>query len=174
MMTNIFTIFVRTKASAQRILEVFASGEDFGGEGGAAEDVLGSVEFDRVTFAYPGGSGLPALTDVSFRLEAGRSLAVIGPTGSGKSTLAWLMLRFYDVSAGRVLLGGGTCGRCPWKTLRGAVALAPQKALLFLRHRGGEPALGRSARVRRRAAGGARHGPGGLHPGVSRKGSTGR
>ncbi len=133
MMTNIFTIFVRTKASALRIQEVFSAEEDFASDGGgdAADVPGGSVEFDHVTFAYPGGSGLPALSDVSFSAEAGRSLAVIGPTGSGKSTLAWLLLRFYDVSSGRVLLGGRDIRTLPVEAVRSAVALAPQKAMLF-------------------------------------------
>ncbi len=132
MMTNIFTTFVRTKASALRIQEVFEAEEDFAsGENAAPDDMDGSVDFDRVTFAYPGGSGLPALSDVTFRVEAGRSLAVIGPTGSGKSTLAWLLMRFYDVSDGKILLGGRDIRELPVETLRGAVALAPQKAALF-------------------------------------------
>lgn len=130
MMTNIFTSFVRTKASAQRIAEVFAAEEDFA-PGGAADEGDASVEFDHVTFAYPGGSGLPALSDVSFHVEAGKSLAVIGPTGSGKSTLAWLMLRFYDANNGRVLLGGRDIRELNVEAVRDAVALAPQKAMLF-------------------------------------------
>jgi ATP-binding cassette subfamily B protein len=130
MMTNIFTIFVRTRASAIRISEVFASEEDFasGGDGSVGS---GKVEFDGVRFAYPGGSGLPALDGVSFSVEAGRSLAVIGPTGSGKSTLAWLMMRFYDVSGGRILLDGHDIRELPVEAVRAGVALAPQKALLF-------------------------------------------
>ena len=132
MMTNIFTVFVRTKASAQRIAEVFAAEEDVKSGGAKAPGaVTPSVEFDHVTFAYPGGSGLPALSDVSIHIEAGRSLAVIGPTGSGKSTLAWLMLRFYDVNGGRILLGGRDVRAMDVADLRGEVALAPQKALLF-------------------------------------------
>ena len=131
MMTNIFTIFVRTRASAIRIQEVFATEEDFASGGNSESVESGKVEFDGVRFAYPGGSGLPALNDVSFAVESGRSLAVIGPTGSGKSTLAWLLMRFYDVSGGRILLDGCDIRELPVEAVRQTVALAPQKALLF-------------------------------------------
>ena len=130
MMINIFTIFVRTRASAKRIAEVFSSEEDFS-SGGDSTVESGRVEFDNVSFAYPGGSGLPALDGVSFSVEPGRSLAVIGPTGSGKSTLAWLLMRFYDAGGGRVLLGGRDVRELPIDAVRASIALAPQKALLF-------------------------------------------
>lgn len=131
MITAVFNMFVRTKASTERISEVLTSGEDFAGNGKAPSVGPAGLEFKNVTFAYPGGSGLPALEDVSFYIEPGKTLAIIGPTGSGKSTLAWLSLRFYDADSGEVLLGGTDIRELDVSKLRRSVALAPQKSMLF-------------------------------------------
>ncbi len=130
MITNIFNIFVRTKASVQRINEVFDSEDDFE-HGGEIIGLDGRVEFRDVTFAYPGGSGVPALRNLSFEVGHGQHMAVIGPTGSGKSTLAWLLLRFYDVGSGEILIGGRNVNSLNIDTVRSNVAIVPQKAMLF-------------------------------------------
>ncbi|HND56757.1 MAG TPA: ABC transporter ATP-binding protein, partial [Pirellulaceae bacterium] len=67
--------------------------------------VSGAIEFDQVTFTYPGGKQ-PALVDVSLRVAAGQTVALVGPSGAGKTTLSNLVARFYDPGAGRVLLDG--------------------------------------------------------------------
>lgn len=131
MMTNIFNTFVRTRASTERISEILDSTEDFSGSGAAAEIPSGGIEFRNVTFAYPNGSGLPAVKNLSFSVREGETLAVIGPTGSGKSTLAWLCLRFYDAEKGSVLVGGKDVRDWDCKSLRGTIALAPQKSAIF-------------------------------------------
>ena len=88
------------------------------------------MEFDGVTFTYPTG-GAPALSNISFRLERGKTLGIIGGTGSGKSTLINLIPRFYDVSAGTVKVDGCDVKTYPLETLRRKIGLVPQKALLF-------------------------------------------
>ena len=138
MITNIFNTFVRTKASAARINEVFACDDDFSlidaqnAFQSTETDVetTGSLCFENVTFAYP-GSAIPAVKNLSFSVAPGESLAIIGPTGSGKSTVCWLSLRFYDVLRGRILLGGKDIRELPVETVRGQIAIAPQKAALF-------------------------------------------
>ncbi|MFX9101234.1 ATP-binding cassette domain-containing protein, partial [Acinetobacter baumannii] len=64
----------------------------------------GEITFEHVGFRY--GDGTPALTDVSFTIRPGESLALVGPSGAGKSTIADLMLRFYDPTEGRILYDG--------------------------------------------------------------------
>ena len=131
MITNIFNTFVRTKASTERISEIFSSTDDFrGGE----ETLTGKgvdLTFDKVSFAYPEGSGMLALEEVSFSVKKGETLAVIGPTGSGKSTLVWLLLRFYDVKSGRILLNGKNIKEIHADHLRQDIALSSQKTMLF-------------------------------------------
>ena len=131
MITNIFNTFVRTKASNERILQVLDGEEDSEGPLRELRGPSGSLSFRNVTFAYPGGSGNPALKDLSFNLEPGETLAVIGPTGSGKSTLAWLCMRFYETSEGEILYGGTNINALDSRLLRGNIALAPQKSMLF-------------------------------------------
>ena len=89
-----------------------------------------SLVFDHVTFAYPDGEEA-VLHDISFEARAGETVAVIGSTGSGKSTLISLIPRFYDVSAGRILLGGRDLKDYPLKELRSRIGFIPQKANLF-------------------------------------------
>ncbi|MFA6776322.1 MAG: ABC transporter ATP-binding protein, partial [Sphaerochaetaceae bacterium] len=130
MITNIFNIFVRTKASLQRIGEVMDAPADFPAKG-TMTDIKGTIDCEHLTFSYPQGSGLPALRDISFHLDKGDSMAVIGPTGSGKSTLAWLLLRMYDVEKGSLLLDGKPVNSYGADQIRTAISIVPQKPTLF-------------------------------------------
>ncbi|MGH7505215.1 MAG: ABC transporter ATP-binding protein, partial [Longimicrobiales bacterium] len=92
--------------------------------------VRGDIEFRDVSFHYP-GTERDVLRDVTFRVEAGQTVALVGPTGSGKSTLVALLTRRYDPSRGLVLLDGVPLDRIPLQQLRGAIALVPQDAFVF-------------------------------------------
>lgn len=130
MITNIFNTFVRTKASTSRIKEVFECEEDFI-HSVKIEKLKGDIEFQSVTFAYPNGSGVPAIKDLSFSVKSGQSLAIIGPTGSGKSTIAWLLMRFYDVDSGKILMNGRDIRDLNVDSVRNNIAMVPQKPMLF-------------------------------------------
>lgn len=88
-----------------------------------------AVRFDGVTLTYPGGT--EALSAVSFEVAAGRVLSVVGRTGSGKTTIARALVRFYDVDAGRVLLGGIDVRDVELVCLRTSVGLVTQDVQLF-------------------------------------------
>jgi len=130
MITNIFNTFVRTKASTARIKEVLDCDGDFT-HSGEIKELNGDIEFENVTFSYPNGSGVPALKDLSFSIKSGQSLAIIGPTGSGKSTIAWLLLRFYDVNSGKILVDGYDIKELNIDSVRNNIAIVPQKPMLF-------------------------------------------
>jgi len=130
MITNIFNTFVRTKASTARIKEIIDCDGDFT-HSGEEKELNGDIEFKNVTFAYPNGSGVPALKDLSFSIKNGQSLAIIGPTGSGKSTIAWLLLRFYDVNSGKILVNGCDIKELNIDSVRNNIAIVPQKPMLF-------------------------------------------
>jgi len=131
MITNVFNTFVRTKASTERIDEVLNSEEDFKGSEQTLKHGSGELAFNDVTFAYPNGSGIPTIKNLTFKVNRGETLAIIGPTGSGKSTLAWLCLHFYDVEKGTIYLNGTDIKTLDCNTLRDNIALAPQKSMLF-------------------------------------------
>jgi ATP-binding cassette subfamily B protein len=130
MITNIFNTFVRTKASTVRIKEVLDSEEDFN-HIAEKKELNGEIEFKNVTFAYPSGSGVPAIKDLSFSIKDGQSLAIIGPTGSGKSTIAWLLLRFYDINSGAILVNGQDIKKLDIASVRNNISIVPQKPMLF-------------------------------------------
>ncbi|MDX2168729.1 MAG: ABC transporter ATP-binding protein [Deltaproteobacteria bacterium] len=94
--------------------------------------VAGRVEFRNVSFAYPGrGNGHPVVSNVSFTLEPGEKLAIVGRTGAGKSSLVQLLPRLFDVSEGAVLLDGRDVRTLPLAQLRGAIGFVPQDPFLF-------------------------------------------
>jgi ATP-binding cassette subfamily B protein len=95
----------------------------------APEEVRGGIAFENVSFAYKEGE--PVLSDVSFRVEPGETMAVVGHTGAGKSTLANLLLRFYDVNEGRVTVDGVDVRRWRTAALRRAIGLVLQDVFLF-------------------------------------------
>lgn len=130
MITNVFNMFVRTKASTIRIREIFECDEDFK-KSGMKKELSGDIVFKNVTFAYPGGSGVPAVKNLSFTVKKGESLAIIGPTGSGKSTIAWLLLRFYDTGEGNILINGINLKNLGVDEIRNEIAIVPQKPTLF-------------------------------------------
>nr|WP_260173654.1 ABC transporter ATP-binding protein [Nocardioides albus] len=88
-----------------------------------------SIEFEAVTFSYPGGR--PVLHDISFGIEPGRRVAVVGETGSGKSTIAKLLTRVMDVTHGQVRLDGVDVREIGNASLRTSVVLVPQEGFLF-------------------------------------------
>ncbi len=90
----------------------------------------GRIEFERVSFRYP-HAPTPVLTDVTFRIDPGETLALVGPSGVGKSTLAKLLLRFYDPTEGVIRLDGQDLRDLPVHAVREHVALLLQEALVF-------------------------------------------
>jgi ATP-binding cassette subfamily B protein len=91
----------------------------------------GEVGFDRVTFAYPSRPEAGVLKQLSFSVQAGGVVALVGPSGSGKSTIASLLLRFYEPQQGRILFDGRPATDYGLHELRGQMALVPQEVLLF-------------------------------------------
>jgi len=131
MLNMIFVLLPRAQVSAKRILEVLNTQSRIKDGAGAADTgEHGTVEFRHVSFRYP-GAGSDTLTDISFKARRGETVALIGATGSGKTTLLNLIPRFYDATAGQVLVDGADVRDCSQKSLHNRIGYVPQKAVLF-------------------------------------------
>lgn len=130
---NFFTMYPRMVVSSERISEVMAMpiSIDPNDDGVTETATKGYLEFDKVTFAYPGETESPVLKDISFKAKPGETIAFIGSTGSGKSSLVNLIPRFYDVTLGKILVDGVDVRDYQLKVLRQKIGFIPQKALLF-------------------------------------------
>lgn len=132
MLIVVFVIFPQAKVSGDRILEVLDTKSTIieGTETKSKEDHLGEVEFRNVCFRYPHSEN-NILKNISFTVKAGETTAIIGATGSGKSTLINLIPRFYDVTAGEVLVNGRNVKEYTEKALNNTIGFVTQSAVLF-------------------------------------------
>ena len=132
MMSNVFLMMTRSLASASRIVEVLDEKIDITDE--QAEDISvkkGSIEFDHVWFKYKKEAKEYVLSDVSFNIEAGQTIGIIGQTGSANTTLVSLIPRLYDATKGTVRIDGIDVKKYPMRHLRDAIAVVLQKNTLF-------------------------------------------
>lgn len=131
MIVMVAIVLPRALEAAKRILEVLETEPRVvSGSLTGAGEVSGEVEFKNVSFTYPGGSG-EVLSDISFKANKGETVAFIGSTGSGKTTLVNLIPRFYDASAGEVLVDGVNVRDYDFDTLYGKISYVSQKAVMF-------------------------------------------
>lgn len=132
MLVVIFIMLPRVMVSIRRIGEVLKTESSIQyAEQKAAPVGKGRIEFKDVSFSYQ-DSGKPCLKNISFTIEQGETFAIIGATGTGKTTLINLIPRFYDVTAGEILIDGINIKDYPEEQLEKMVSIAPQKATLFM------------------------------------------
>jgi ATP-binding cassette subfamily B protein len=139
----VINLFERGAASMSRIQEIMSETPSIR-DGETIEPVgepRGAVEFRDVSFRYPGTERY-VLRDISFRIEPGQTVAIVGRTGSGKSTIVRLIPRLYDPDRGSILLDGVPLDRIPLRQLRGLVAAVPQEPFLFSESLGANIAFG--------------------------------
>ncbi len=133
MLAIMFIMVPRAAVSASRIKEVLETEQSIKDKKNAERfgpDFVPTIEFKDVDFTYP-GSDEPVLHSISFTARVGETTAFIGATGSGKSTIVNLIMRFYDVTRGSILIGGKDIRDISRRELRAKIGLAPQKGLLF-------------------------------------------
>lgn len=132
MLSMVFVMLTMSVASARRIVEVLEEESDLRDPEQPIFQVEdGSILFEDVDFAYQRSSGEPVLRKISLEIRAGETIGVIGGTGSAKTSLVNLISRLYDVTVGRVLVGGRDVREYDLETLRSQVAVVLQKNVLF-------------------------------------------
>ncbi|KAF2339631.1 ABC transporter ATP-binding protein [Flavobacterium ginsenosidimutans] len=97
----------------------------------AVEKIKGNVAFKNVAFSYPSRKEVQVLKDVNFNAEFGQKIAIVGPSGAGKSTISSLLLRFYDITSGEILVDGKSIHDYDLEELRGNMSIVPQDVILF-------------------------------------------
>lgn len=133
MFANLMVMYSRAQASAERIEEVLETIPDIkeAPEASKVAVLEGDLVFDQVSFSYGDHAIEPVLTDISFTASPGEKIAIIGSTGSGKSTLVNLIPRLYDVSSGKITVGGLNIKNLEIESLRSHIGMVLQQALLF-------------------------------------------
>ena len=133
LLSMVFIMVPRAAVSVKRVgevLDTLPSIVDPQSPQQLPHDATGKIEFKDVTFTYP-DADLPVLSSINFTAEPGQTTAFIGSTGSGKSTLINLIPRFYDVSAGQILLDGVDIRQLKLEDLYDQIGYVPQKGVLF-------------------------------------------
>ena len=133
LLSMVFIMVPRAAVSVKRVgevLDTLPSIVDPPSPQQLPHDATGKIEFKDVTFTYP-DADLPVLSNINFTAEPGQTTAFIGSTGSGKSTLINLIPRFYDVSAGQILLDGVDIRQLKLEELYDQIGYVPQKGVLF-------------------------------------------
>lgn len=124
------SIIQRAAASQKRINEFLNTKPEVRSTGLETIDLKGAIEFEDVSFTYP-DTGIEALKHVSFKINPGEKLAIVGRTGSGKSTVADLLVRMYDIEQGKILVDGHRIGDIDLGSLREQIGYVPQDVFLF-------------------------------------------
>lgn len=132
MMSMMFQTLAKASASANRLREVLETDPVVkSGSVSLSDKTGGTVSFKNVSFSYPETKGRPVISDLTLDIKSGESVAILGATGSGKSSLVNLIPRFYDCTAGEVLVDGVNVKDCKLDELRKKVGIVLQKSELF-------------------------------------------
>ena len=128
---NIINELFSALAAAERVFALLDETEELKDRENAAElhDIRGDVRLEHVRFGYD--RDIPVIHDLSMQAEAGKLIAIVGPTGAGKTTIINLLMRFYDVNSGSVMIDGNDIRDCTRRSVRGAYAMVLQDTWVF-------------------------------------------
>ena len=132
-LTSTWTELLRASGATERIMELLAEDPliDAPANPAALMETDGAIRFENVSFIYPSRPTEQTLNDVSFDIQPGETVALVGPSGAGKSTIFQVLLRFYDIQSGRVMIDGVAIDRLSPQDLRRQFAIVQQNTPLF-------------------------------------------
>lgn len=130
---SLYTQLSGALGATERILEILEREQEIPlhAEQHSLPDLKGDISFQGVSFAYPTRLDVEVLKDVSFEVQAGHKIALVGASGSGKSTIAKLIMKFYDPLVGEIKVDGRPIGNYDVTSLRRSIAVVPQEVILF-------------------------------------------
>ena len=129
---ELYTQIQKAIGATERVFELLGEKpEKINSNPTATQKIKGDVTFKNVQFTYPSRKEIQVLKDVNFTASYGQKIAVVGPSGAGKSTIASLLLRFYDIEGGEILVDGKNIYDYDLETLRGNMSIVPQDVILF-------------------------------------------
>lgn len=129
---DIYSQIQSSVGASERILEILDEGSEVDLEKPAnTSKIEGAIEYKNVAFAYPSRTDIPVFKDFSLSIKPGEKIALVGQSGAGKSTVVQLLLRFYEINSGEILIDGKNIDQQDVTSLRQNMAIVPQEVILF-------------------------------------------
>lgn len=130
-MGDLWSKIVSSLGAADRIVEVLDMDSETKIEPITSTPTLGNIEYRNVSFAYPSRPDIQIFRDLNFQIQAGETVALVGPSGAGKSTIIQLLLQYYDIQGGQILIDGEDTQVLGEQQVRSKIAIVPQEVILF-------------------------------------------
>lgn len=130
-MGDLWSKIVSSLGAADRIVEVLDMDSETKIEPIASTPTQGNIEYRNVSFAYPSRPDIQIFKDLNFQIQAGETVALVGPSGAGKSTIIQLLLQYYDIQGGQILIDGEDTQVLGEQQVRSKIAIVPQEVILF-------------------------------------------
>jgi ABC-type multidrug transport system fused ATPase/permease subunit len=128
---DIYTQLQRSVGASERLIEILQEKDEAETFATTPVKLAGSIEFDRVSFSYPTRPEYPVLNDLSFRIRPGEKIALVGRSGSGKSTIISVLMRFYPLTQGKIMVDGKFVDDYHLSAYRHNLGIVPQEVILF-------------------------------------------
>ncbi|HUM51418.1 MAG TPA: ABC transporter transmembrane domain-containing protein [Chitinophagales bacterium] len=130
-MSDTLIRILKAIGATERIVDILNTPQETDTQPLNVQKLNGSIQFNDVAFTYPSRLDMPIFEHLNFEIKSGEKVALVGPSGAGKSTIIQLLLKFYDVNAGKILVDNTDINAISLKQLRGNLAIVPQEVLLF-------------------------------------------
>lgn len=130
-MSDTYTRLLKAVGASERIVDILNSEQETDTKAFTYTKLNGSIDFKDVNFCYPTRSDVQVLKDMNFNIKPGEKIALVGPSGAGKSTIVQLLLKFYGINSGKILIDGKNITDLSVKELRSNMAIVPQEVMLF-------------------------------------------
>ncbi len=130
-MSDTYTRLLKAVGASERIVDILNTNQETDTKAFTYTKLNGTIEFQDVNFSYPTRSDVEVLKDMNFQIQPGEKIALVGPSGAGKSTIVQLLLKFYEINSGKILIDGKNIADLSVKELRSNMAIVPQEVMLF-------------------------------------------